>query len=128
MKDSKDPQKPRRCSFNNPCPGGYNCEGNTKCCKSKESVCDEPVDSGIECNTSSPSPRYYYDSERKSCQMFNYDGCEGNDNNFATMDECKKLCGSGSPSNGTRSNSPVVPSGQKDNGNFCFFFDWQVTF
>lgn len=37
-------------------------------------------------------PRYYYDTETGSCQGFDYSGCGGNGNNFATKESCLSHC------------------------------------
>uniref|UniRef100_A0A8C0GMP0 BPTI/Kunitz inhibitor domain-containing protein n=1 Tax=Chelonoidis abingdonii TaxID=106734 RepID=A0A8C0GMP0_CHEAB len=37
--------------------------------------------------------RYFYNSAAKKCEMFRYGGCQGNENRFATKDECLKTCG-----------------------------------
>ncbi|RCN52998.1 Kunitz/Bovine pancreatic trypsin inhibitor domain protein [Ancylostoma caninum] len=36
--------------------------------------------------------RYYFDVEEKRCKKFNYDGCSGGPNNFATKDKCRRAC------------------------------------
>lgn len=38
-------------------------------------------------------PRYYYDKEAAMCLEFMYGGCEGNQNNFETMEACEEECG-----------------------------------
>ncbi|XP_064469332.1 carboxypeptidase inhibitor SmCI-like [Ornithodoros turicata] len=38
-------------------------------------------------------PRFYYDEYNAECRKFQYSGCLGNDNNFATEIECEKTCG-----------------------------------
>lgn len=38
-------------------------------------------------------PRYYYDAKEESCEMFNYGGCQGNENNFASLKSCQDECG-----------------------------------
>ncbi|XP_050404291.2 papilin isoform X8 [Patella vulgata] len=35
---------------------------------------------------------YYFDTKSISCSPFWYGGCGGNDNRFATIDECKEAC------------------------------------
>ncbi|KXJ09881.1 Kunitz-type protease inhibitor AXPI-I [Exaiptasia diaphana] len=37
-------------------------------------------------------PRYYYNSQSGKCETFTYGGCDGNKNNFATMEKCKAAC------------------------------------
>jgi len=36
--------------------------------------------------------RWYYNSDTKSCQEFQYFGPGGNQNNFETLSECQKTC------------------------------------
>ncbi|RDD38046.1 Papilin [Trichoplax sp. H2] len=37
-------------------------------------------------------PKFYYDSKDKKCKNFYYGGCDGNGNNFETIEECRKTC------------------------------------
>lgn len=37
-------------------------------------------------------PRFYYNQESGTCEMFNYGGCQGNGNNFERPDLCLKIC------------------------------------
>ncbi len=37
-------------------------------------------------------PRFYYDSATNNCESFIYGGCQGNENNFETQDNCEKTC------------------------------------
>ncbi|XP_065281484.1 papilin-like [Dermacentor albipictus] len=37
-------------------------------------------------------PRYYYNNVTKRCEKFIYGGCQGNDNNFPTVQECRRTC------------------------------------
>lgn len=37
--------------------------------------------------------RYYYDVNAGACKKFIYGGCEGNDNNFKTVEKCQTACG-----------------------------------
>ncbi|KAL1443251.1 hypothetical protein MTO96_007532, partial [Rhipicephalus appendiculatus] len=37
-------------------------------------------------------PRYYYDNATRTCKQFTYGGCEGNSNNYETVEECKASC------------------------------------
>lgn len=52
-------------------------------------VCSQPLIIGT-CRAR--IPLYYFDSKTNSCEKFEYGGCDGNDNQFATLDECKKAC------------------------------------
>ncbi|XP_060638232.2 tissue factor pathway inhibitor 2 isoform X1 [Anolis sagrei] len=38
--------------------------------------------------------RWYYDRYSQACKEFAYGGCEGNDNNFLSWEECSKRCSS----------------------------------
>ena len=35
---------------------------------------------------------FYYDADVKSCREFEYRGCLGNNNRFATRHECNQVC------------------------------------
>uniref|UniRef100_A0A914X9K8 BPTI/Kunitz inhibitor domain-containing protein n=1 Tax=Plectus sambesii TaxID=2011161 RepID=A0A914X9K8_9BILA len=37
-------------------------------------------------------PRWYYNRQTSNCQRFNYSGCEGNENNFASIEDCEQRC------------------------------------
>ena len=45
---------------------------------------------GSQCNPS--PPRFFFDVESGSCSSFNYGGCRGNGNNFATQQDCEAKC------------------------------------
>lgn len=36
--------------------------------------------------------RYYYNTITQKCELFSYGGCQGNDNNFKSFQECQKTC------------------------------------
>ncbi|XP_075556650.1 actinia tenebrosa protease inhibitors-like [Dermacentor variabilis] len=37
-------------------------------------------------------PRYYYNTTTNTCDQFIYGGCQGNANNFATLEKCRSAC------------------------------------
>ncbi|XP_067122223.1 papilin-like [Centruroides vittatus] len=37
-------------------------------------------------------PRFYYNQKSGRCESFIYGGCQGNENNFETLDECQDTC------------------------------------
>ncbi|XP_035683938.1 mucin-5B-like isoform X1 [Branchiostoma floridae] len=38
-------------------------------------------------------PRWYFNSQTGQCEQFIYGGCDGNGNNFVTVEECQDTCG-----------------------------------
>jgi hypothetical protein len=36
--------------------------------------------------------RYYFDAAQGQCIMFIWGGCDGNENNFETLEECQMAC------------------------------------
>lgn len=36
--------------------------------------------------------RFYYDKDTKQCAPFTYGGCQGNNNNFLSMEACQQKC------------------------------------
>ena len=36
--------------------------------------------------------RYYYDAKEGQCRDFKFGGCQGNDNNFLSLESCAKAC------------------------------------
>lgn len=37
-------------------------------------------------------PRFYFDASTQTCKGFTYGGCQGNNNNFVTINECESKC------------------------------------
>jgi len=52
-------------------------------------ICKKPISTGS-CNET--LARWGYDETTRQCQPFYFSGCQGNDNNFATRDECQTTC------------------------------------
>ena len=38
--------------------------------------------------------RYHYDDQTDECRPFVFSGCDGNENNFETQEECYAMCSS----------------------------------
>ncbi|NXS32991.1 TFPI1 inhibitor, partial [Pomatostomus ruficeps] len=36
--------------------------------------------------------RYFFNIKSRKCEIFEYGGCHGNENNFLTLEECQKKC------------------------------------
>uniref|UniRef100_A0A0R3RPJ5 BPTI/Kunitz inhibitor domain-containing protein n=1 Tax=Elaeophora elaphi TaxID=1147741 RepID=A0A0R3RPJ5_9BILA len=58
---------------------------NSSDAKEVENVCMQDV------NTEAHL-RFFYDRRVNTCRLFYYSGCGGNENNFATEDECRQRC------------------------------------
>ncbi len=64
-------------------------EGCEAACRLDEHVCLLPAEVGP-CRQ--VLPRFFYNACTGQCELFNYGGCDGNANNFATLAECKSAC------------------------------------
>ncbi|MBN1655655.1 MAG: BPTI/Kunitz domain-containing protein [Deltaproteobacteria bacterium] len=40
-------------------------------------------------------PRFFFNADTGQCEQFNYGGCQGNANNFETIQQCRQACGGG---------------------------------
>uniref|UniRef100_A0AC35GV73 BPTI/Kunitz inhibitor domain-containing protein n=1 Tax=Panagrolaimus sp. PS1159 TaxID=55785 RepID=A0AC35GV73_9BILA len=84
------------------CPPNYQCifDGTAHgCCPTKAYTCSLSPDKGVQCG-SGKSFRYYFNSNKQSCDSFQYDGCDGNGNNFQSAEDCQDYCGVGGCPNG----------------------------
>ncbi|KAK0420841.1 hypothetical protein QR680_014918 [Steinernema hermaphroditum] len=84
------------------CPANYECyfDGSMwGCCPTKSYTCSLNSDSGIQCGAGSTF-KYFYNSHTQSCETFQYNGCDGNSNNFASRETCEEYCGVGGCPNG----------------------------
>ncbi|XP_073162229.1 tissue factor pathway inhibitor isoform X5 [Lepidochelys kempii] len=57
--------------------------------KLRNSICALKADGG-ECKAI--YTRYYFNIQTRQCEMFEYGGCHGNENNFITLEECQEMC------------------------------------
>ncbi|KAK6751801.1 hypothetical protein RB195_003304 [Necator americanus] len=86
---------PMACSaMVNTCPSTHFCSAKPGekigvCCVSKRHVCVLNPDRGP-CSVS--VPRYFYSPVNQTCTRFEYGGCAGNLNNFATREHCENFC------------------------------------
>uniref|UniRef100_A0A914CB91 BPTI/Kunitz inhibitor domain-containing protein n=1 Tax=Acrobeloides nanus TaxID=290746 RepID=A0A914CB91_9BILA len=93
------------CSTNrakSTCPANYECtfDGNMfGCCPTKAYTCSLPSNPGITCGPGI-SYKYYYNPQTLECETYEFLGCDGNSNNFATRAECESYCGVGGCANG----------------------------
>ncbi|CAJ0942610.1 unnamed protein product, partial [Mesorhabditis belari] len=86
----------------NRCPANHLCfyDGTSHgCCPTKAFTCSLNPDKGVQCG-SGKSYRYYFNPQKQTCETFQYEGCDGNSNNFLTAEECQAYCGVGGCPNG----------------------------
>ncbi|XP_055333296.1 uncharacterized protein LOC129584903 [Paramacrobiotus metropolitanus] len=94
---SANSNQPRECVSDSACPSAYTCSkatGNRAgvCCSKESTVCLLPLETGPCRGT---IPRWGYDPVQRACKTFLYGGCQSNGNNFATTEECEKICSVG---------------------------------
>ncbi|PIC39169.1 hypothetical protein B9Z55_010940 [Caenorhabditis nigoni] len=90
------------CSNGMGCPANYECyfDGSQwGCCPTKAFTCSLNTDPGIQCGAGSTF-KYYYNPQTQNCESFQYNGCDGNSNNFANRDACESYCSVGGCPNG----------------------------
>uniref|UniRef100_A0A183BTQ1 Kunitz/Bovine pancreatic trypsin inhibitor domain protein n=1 Tax=Globodera pallida TaxID=36090 RepID=A0A183BTQ1_GLOPA len=80
----------QRCTTNSDCPSSHECQADHNvCCPRPQSICSQPLRLG-DCKQS--VRRYWYNAMTRACELFDYTGCQGNDNNFETLLECQNTC------------------------------------
>ncbi|ETN70498.1 Kunitz/Bovine pancreatic trypsin inhibitor domain protein [Necator americanus] len=80
----------QRCSTNGDCPSTHECQSDHNvCCPRPQAICSQPLRLG-DCKQS--VRRYWYNAVTRACEIFDYTGCQGNDNNFETLLECQNTC------------------------------------
>ncbi|XP_040588698.1 eppin [Mesocricetus auratus] len=76
----RDCQKKEKCCI-------FNC--GKKCLNPQQDICSLPKDSGY---CLAYFPRWWYNKENSTCELFIYGGCQGNNNNFQTQGTCQNIC------------------------------------
>ncbi|XP_057636956.1 eppin isoform X1 [Chionomys nivalis] len=76
----RDCQRKEKCCF-------FNC--GKKCLDPQQDICSLPKDSGY---CLAYFPRWFYNKENSTCQLFIYGGCQGNNNNFQSQSLCQNVC------------------------------------
>uniref|UniRef100_A0AC35GAY0 BPTI/Kunitz inhibitor domain-containing protein n=1 Tax=Panagrolaimus sp. PS1159 TaxID=55785 RepID=A0AC35GAY0_9BILA len=61
--------------------------------------------------------RFYYDKGTKHCQPFYYQGCNGNENRFESLAECRQKCANVTSGSSSSSGHSMVISVPKCDGN-----------
>lgn len=94
--------RPKPCTFGtDSCEAGYWCHlglvpDEYMCCPgepTQTAACEGlPFESGVAGAAAPPSTRWYYDRESMTCKPFQYDGRQGNQNNFLTEADCAATC------------------------------------
>nr|XP_039258617.1 papilin-like [Styela clava] len=74
-------------------------------------ICKQPKDSGP-CEAA--ISRYFFNTKSQACEQFIYGGCQGNDNNFKTLQKCQIKCGG-------YKFDPKCPSVPRDQAGICIF-------
>ncbi|CAO2577773.1 Eppin [Lemmus lemmus] len=96
----RDCQRKEKCCV-------FNC--GKKCLDPQQDICSLPKDSGY---CMAYFPRWFYNKENSTCQLFIYGGCQGNNNNFQSQSLCQNVCQKKSESWRRHLTSPPGPSGR----------------
>lgn len=64
-----------------------------QCGKFAQDSCLLPKHAGRNCSKSTRMQNFWFNTETKACEPFDYEGCGGNGNNFLYESECWKTCG-----------------------------------
>ncbi|KAI3383907.1 hypothetical protein SNEBB_000825 [Seison nebaliae] len=66
------------------------CEMRSMTINGRKRICLQPMKIG---SCKSTIPKYFFSSTQGECQQFIYSGCNANENNFYSMEECSTVCG-----------------------------------
>ncbi|CAL2048933.1 unnamed protein product [Caenorhabditis brenneri] len=82
----------QRCSEEDPCPAGYECNDASFCCPTSENACNANMSRGNGCKGSTQRSMWFYDKSKKKCSQFVYNGCGGTANRFTNKIACTESC------------------------------------
>lgn len=82
------------CSSDSDCPDESHACLAGSCVPESKDACALPEDSGP-CEAA--ITRYWHDSDTGVCRSFIYGGCEGNANNFESLEDCQSACDAAAP-------------------------------
>uniref|UniRef100_A0A914GXV3 BPTI/Kunitz inhibitor domain-containing protein n=1 Tax=Globodera rostochiensis TaxID=31243 RepID=A0A914GXV3_GLORO len=91
-----------RCSVAEGCPPNHECHSDGQtfgCCPMRAWICSLGGDRGTQCGAGR-SFRFFFNADKQSCESFQYEGCDGNGNNFQSLESCQEYCGVGGCHNG----------------------------
>ncbi|ETN70696.1 Kunitz/Bovine pancreatic trypsin inhibitor domain protein [Necator americanus] len=80
------------------CPRSHSCMSpvfgpSAVCCPTPDVTCNEMVSAGTPCfGRAVTIQRFYFNPNTRKCQAFQYYGCNGNGNNFQSMESCHDHC------------------------------------
>lgn len=73
--------------------------------------------------------RYYYDPRNRKCKIFNYGGCQGNENNFVSIEDCQRQCMGGVEISHTATSADIPKQGTSTSvtgKNKCMFYTLKI--
>ncbi|VDL87049.1 unnamed protein product [Nippostrongylus brasiliensis] len=86
------------CSGQESCPSSHECSPVVvglstinRCCPTRGYMCGLPPQQGTQCG-SNFVPRFYFNIVTGKCTSFQFGGCDGNYNNFLTVQQCRGFC------------------------------------
>ncbi|CAB0038733.1 unnamed protein product [Trichogramma brassicae] len=92
-------------------------------------ICSEPKEAGhCDDGHNDNSLRYYYDKTKLKCVVFHYTGCNGNMNNFRTLQECQTACNQSQESKeSTNKKRKKQQRGETKSSNYGMGVDCQIS-
>lgn len=87
-----------------------------QCGRFAQDPCFMPKHAGGNCTGETRMQNYWFNSETRACELFDYEGCGGNGNNFIEESDCWRTCGKHLESNCTYpiKSGYTCPNGRKE--------------